>query len=337
MALTTITQVFAANRTMFDRKLLVRLLQRLVHDRFAQVRPIRERMGDQIKFRRLEALSAVTSAMTEGVTPTSVQPTITDITASLAQYGNLIEYSDMVKWTNEIDFLKEYVQILGENAGDSIDQIVRDVLVGGTSAAYSNGSARASVNSIITTTVLDSAIRTLQGNNARPFTPMIRAGEKIGTQAVRPAYWGLMHPHVYYTARGLTGWIDSKDYSNYDGVAPGEVGAYRDLRFILSTNCRIWTGAGGSGGTNVRETSSLADVYATMAIGQDAYGVVPLQVGDNYGGNNKDFEGNIGIIVKPLGYKDALDQVGAIGWKATFTAARLNNSAMVRVESASAT
>jgi len=61
-----------------------------------------------------------------------------------------------------------------------------------------------------------------------------------------------------------------------------------------------------------------------MIIGKDAYGVCDVEKG-----------ATPQIIVKPAGSAgtaDPLNQRSSVGWKTLFTAARLNELAMIRVE-----
>jgi N4-gp56 family major capsid protein len=114
-----------------------------VHGRFGQVRPIKTRSGNQIKFRRYESLPPATTALTEGVTPAGNSLTVTDVTATLAQYGDFLTVSDMVDLTNQDPVLTEAGTVLGEQGGVTVDIVRRDVLVAGTNVIYSNGTTRA--------------------------------------------------------------------------------------------------------------------------------------------------------------------------------------------------
>ena len=76
----------------------------------------------------------------------------------------------------------------------------------------------------------------------------------------------------------------------------------------------------GEGGANGR------DVYSTLILGADAYGVTQIT------------GGGLQHIVKQLGSAgtaDPINQRATVGWKATKTAERLVEQYMVRIESAS--
>ena len=93
----------------------------------------------------------------------------------------------------------------------------------------------------------------------------------------------------------------------------GAIGDVAGVRIITSTNARVFSSAGLSG----------ADVYATMILGQEYYGI------SEFGAMSAR------TYIKPVGSagaKDPLDQYGSVGWKASVAAARLNEAFAVRIE-----
>jgi len=327
MANTTTTQVPSAVSEFYDRTLLVRALPYLAHDKFGQRRPLPKNNSKVIKFRKYASLAPATTPLTEGTTPTGSQLSVSDITATIAQYGDVVTLTDMVTLVNVESPLVEAAELLGEQAGNTLDQVYRDVLVAGTSVIYANGkSARNAVVDLISTTDLDKAIRLLKNNNATMHTSIIKAGTGIGTQPIRAAFFAIVHPDVEYTLEGLTGYTSVDKYASQGPAVEGEIGAYKNIRFVASTNAKIWTGAGAAS-TSVKNTAGNADVYATLIFAKDAYGITELR---GEGLRN---------IVKQLGSAgtaDPLDQRCTSGWKATTVCKILNDSFMVRIESAAA-
>lgn len=90
MANTTTTQVTTAVNNFLDRVLLTRAYPHFVHALWAQVKDIPKNNSPVIKFRKYASLSVATTALTEGVTPTGSSLSITDITATVLQYGKQI-------------------------------------------------------------------------------------------------------------------------------------------------------------------------------------------------------------------------------------------------------
>ena len=308
----------------YDRNLLERAQPNDVHGRFGQKRPISQRNGNQIKFRRYSQLAPATTALTEGVTPVGASLAVTDITATLAQYGDYIQLSDMVSMTNQDAVVTEATDVLGDQAGTTIDQIRRDVLVAGTNVAYAGvATTRLGTITKIAAADLDKAIRFLKNQNAKFIKMGIMASDGVGTGAVRKAYIAVVHPDVEFDLEQITGFRAVSDYGSQEGVIEDEIGAYKNIRFVTSTNCRVFANA-----TSVLTAgfkgATTNDVYATLIFADNAYGICPLsgQAMNTY--------------VKALGSAgsaDPLEQRSTVGWKATTTTQILNQTWMIRVES----
>lgn len=319
MANTTRTEIPAEVNNVYDRALLMRAVALFVHNKWAQVRDIQSNAGtDTIKFRRYTNLSAATTALTEGITPAGSSLAQTDIRATALYYGDFVTLTDKVQYETLDPILTETAELLGDQAGDTLDQLTRDVLSAGTSVVRVNArSLRTSVTStdILDATTLRKTIRTLKNAKARPITKMIDPSTGYATSPVAPAYIGIVHPNVSFTLKKLSGFIPVENYANKSGVMEGEIGKFEEVRFVETTNAKVFT-AGGSGSI---------DVYGTLILGSDAYGISRLA--------GKAMQN----IVKPLGSAgtaDPLNQRATSGWKATFIAKILNDDFMVRVESA---
>jgi N4-gp56 family major capsid protein len=321
----TISNLPPAIQAYYDRNLLERAVPADVHGRFGQVRPIKLRSGNQIKFRRYEALPLVTTPLTEGATPAGNDLTVTDVTATLGQYGSFVTLSDMVDLTNQDPVLTEAGTVLGEQGGTTVDAVRRDVLVAGTNVIYSNGTTRAGLKAPLDHIALRTAIRALNRQNAKFVRDMVSATNGVGTQPIRAAYIGLVHPDTEAVLEAITGYIPVSSYSSAMKAEDDEVGAYRNVRFFRSTNCKVWPNVGLAIGTDGQISTGGVnnDVYATLIIGANAYGVCPLagQAMQN--------------IVKPLGSSgtaDPLNQRATSGWKAITTTKILNDAWMIRIE-----
>lgn len=322
---TTLSQVAPGVQAFYDRNLLRRAQPNDVHGRFGQKRPIASRNGNQIKFRRYSQLAAATTPLTEGVTPGGSQLSVTDIVSTLAQYGDYITLTDMVSMTNQDPVVTEATDVLGDQAGTTIDQIRRDVLVAGTNVAYASGAAsRAATVQKITGSDLDKAIRFLKGQNAKFMKEGLSSSDNVGTGAVRKAFIALVHPDVEFDLEQISGFRAVSDYGSQEGVMEDEIGAYKNIRFVTSTNCKVFADATTVGTAGFKVSGSgKNDVYATLILAADAYGISPLsgQAMNTY--------------VKPLGSAgtaDPLEQRSSVGWKATTTTTILNQSWMIRLE-----
>lgn len=320
MANTTRTQIPAEVSAFYDRTLLFRAVPLFIHTRWGQVRDIPRNAGTSvIKFRRYGNLTAATTALTEGTTPSGSQLSVTDITATVAQYGDFVTGTDVLDYESQDPVLMETAEVLGDQMGDTLDQLCRNVIAAGTNVYYAGtgNTATADVASgdNITDTLIKKAVRLLKNNKARRVTRMVEATTGYNTVPVNSSFIGICHPNTTYDLKGVTGWVPVEKYAAQKSVMEGEVGAVDEVRFVETTNAKVLTGQG---------TGSI-DVYATLIFGQEAYGVSRIS-GEA-----------VKNIVKPLGSAgtaDPLDQRWTSGWKATFVSKILNDAFLVRLEHA---
>lgn len=324
--MTTLSQVAPGVQAFYDRNLLSRAQPNDVHGRFGQKRPVSSRSGNQIKFRRYSQLAAASAALVEGVTPTGSALSVTDIVSTLAQYGDFVTLTDMVSMTNQDPVVTEATDVLGDQAGTTIDQVRRDVLVAGSNVAYAGGVAnRLALINKLTGPDLDKAIRFLKNQNAKYMKEGVMASDGVGTGPVRKAFIGIVHPDVEYDLESIVGYKSVSEYGSQEGVIEDEIGAYKNIRFVSSTNAKIWGDATTATTAGFKVSGSgKNDVYATLIFAAEAYGVSPLA------GNA------MNTYVKALGSAgsaDPLEQRSTVGWKATTITTILNQSWMIRIES----
>lgn len=313
---TTRSEIPAEVNNFYDRTLLERAVPSFVHNRFAQVRDIPANSGtNTIKFRKYGSLTAQTTALSEGVTPSGTQLSVTDITATVLYYGDYVTLTDVVMLETYDPILTETAEILGDQAGDSLDQLCRNVLAAGTtiqyaSSATSDGTVTAAMK--FTRDEAKQAVRTLRGNLAKPITTMIDPSTGYNTVPVGRSFIGICSEDTAFDLDDATGWIPLEKYPSKAGVMPDEIGALGNVRFIMTTNAYVNSGAGAGG----------VDVHYTIILGQNAYAQSRIS------------GAALQNIVKPLGSggtSDALNQRATSGWKAAYVAKILNQGYLVVV------
>ena len=290
---------------------LIRLAEPLlVHDQFAQKHPIPKNGGKTIAFRKYDSLPKALTPLTEGVTPDGQKLTMDEITATVAQYGGFVELSDMLLLTAIDNNLMVATRLIAEQASKTLDTITREVLNGGTNVLYAEGqvSSRAALvggqdsgNHYLTIDGVRKAVRFLKVMNAR---------------RINGDFAGIIHPDVAYDLMSDPKWVNVKTYSDPSGIYNGEIGKIEGVRFVETSEAKVFVGEGASG----------RDVYSTLILGADAYGVTEIT------------GGGLQHIVKQLGSggtSDPLDQRATVGWKATKVAERLVEQYMVRIETTS--
>lgn len=316
MANTAVAQISHAVNNFYDRRMLKAARPKLLHTNFAQVRDIPQGNTNVIKFRRYALLSAATTALSEGVTPSGSQLSVTDVTGTVAQYGDFVTLTDFVQLTTLDPLLTEMTSVLGQQAGNTIDQLARDVMVAGSTVQYaSTATARNEITAAmkLNKAEIQEAVRTLQGNDAEMITSMVNPKDGFNTQPLMPCYVGIISENTYHDIKKEVGWVKRAEYPTQQEVMPGEMGSLDEVRFVMTTNAKIFSAAG----------AGSVDVHATMILAQNYYATTRIA-----GAAMKN-------IVKPLGSSgtaDPLDQRSTSGWKATFVAIRLNENFAVRIE-----
>lgn len=320
MGHTDTTVIPAEVNNFYDRTLLMRAIPLFVHTRWAQVRDIPRKAGTStIKFRRYGNLVAATTPLDEGITPVGSSLSVTDITATALQYGDFITITDKLDYQSQDPVLMEAAEILGDQMGDTLDQLTRDVLTAGSNK-YLAGTANTlrsdiAAGDLITEILVKKTTRLLKNNKARRMTKMVDATTGYGTTPLNASYIGIVHPNTTYDLKGIANFVPVEKYSSTTGIMEGEVGKIDEVRFVETVNAKVFAGEG----------KSDIDVYATIIFGSDAYGTTRIS-----GEAMKN-------IVKPLGSAgtaDPLDQRATSGWKATFVAKILNDAFLVRIEHA---
>ena len=317
MANTGKTQVANVN-SFYDRNLLERAVPLLIYGNWAQVRDIPRNNSDVTKFRKYNSLTAAITPLTEGITPTGSQLSVTDSNATVLQYGDYVTLTDKLQMETEDPIETEATDVLGEQAGNTLDQLTRDILVAGTTIQYvTSASQRTDITAAMkmTSTEVKKAVRTLKQNNAKKITSMVDANTGYNTSPVDAAFVGICHPNTTYDLKTDTLWVGIEKYAQSlkGGALPGEVGKLDEVRFCETTNGKVFTGAG----------SGSADVYATLILGMNAYGKTRIS-GEA-----------MNVIRKQLGSAgsaDPLDQRSTIGWKATYVTKILQQLFMLRIE-----
>lgn len=307
-ATTGVNALTAEQHTYYQDAMLERLIPELIWTKFGEKKNIPRRKGATTNFRRLNSLAVSTTALTEGVTPDGVNLDITPINATVKEYGNWTKISDFINLTGFDPIMTEVAGLMGENAGESIDVIVRDVLSAGTNVMYAGGkTSRATIAATDKITALDilKARRTLKRYKAKP----IRLPNG-GTD-----YVALVHTDVAMDLMQLDEWKKANVENGSADFRDGSIGRLYGIRFYEVDNGVIFAGAG----------ASDADVYGTIFLGRGAYGI-------------PDIEGSVKpeIIVHPAGSAgsaDPLNQFNTVAWKCAFTAVRLQELAIVRLES----
>ena len=287
------------------------------------------------KYRRYHSLARAIAPLAEGVTPPGKRLTFTDITATLEQYGDLVELTDRIYDLHEDmkgnRLVDEVSDIMGEQAAETIEVMRFNVLKAGTTVFYANGvNSRGSVNSAPTRGDFRKIYRFFKKNKAREISRIISATPNVATEPVGAAYFAIGHTDLDADLRGISGFVPVEKYSDSMKALPGEVGKIENFRIVLTPLFEPWEAAGTSGTTflangAVPSTSTKADVYPLIFVARDAYGIVPLQGSRSV---------SVTVLNPTPDKSDPLGQRGFASWKTMQTAVILNEQWIARLECA---
>lgn len=309
----------------------------LQYSKFGKSITLPQKSSKVIKFRRYERIAptsgkdaASLKSLVEGVVPSTSNPTVTDYSLTLSQYGNVMEFSDQAIWVNEVSVDTELLKRNEENKAQTIDSIYRDALMAGTqfgrltdSIGTIGAGARSTVNGIINAVALDKVIRALKLNDAKFIKSIKGASTKVGTSGLRPAYIAIIDPQCEYDVERIQGFKSIADYPDSGDILEGEVGAYKNIRFVTSTLAKNFQDSGAAVGSGFKSTTgSNNDVYPVLIVAENAYACVDLASSSEtiYNPQNKSDK------------SDPLNQFATLGWKAMSGSLILNDSWIYRLE-----
>lgn len=250
-------------------------------------------------------LADSTTPLTEGTTPTAVAMTVSKVDISCAQYGNLVDITDVAKVKSPVALIAEAADRVSRNAQSTIDVVTRDAIAGGGTAFYANAAANRAA---------------LAAGDKLDAADLRRARAKMFKAAISPFadgyYRAIVSAEQGYDLRNDTsttgGWVDVNKYANPDTVLAGELGRLEGFRIIESQNAPTFT--------------STVTVHAAIAMGAEkGWGVADLQSLE------------IRHVAPGGDHSDPLGQHELLGWKVMFGADTLADARYLRIESSAST
>jgi N4-gp56 family major capsid protein len=325
MATTTYSSLSQRTTAWAAKEMLAHAEPQLVLSKYGLTKPMPKNTAEQVKFRRPVPLALAKTPLTEGTPPTAKAMAYEDVAVALSQYGDVVEITDVVADLAEDPVLKDASMLCGEQAAETIESLIWDVIVGGTNVYYANGAARNEVNTAISLNKQRAITRHLKAERAKKVTQMVSSSVKYGTEAIDAAFIAFAHTDCEADIRNMTGFVPTEKYGSMKAL-PYEIGKVEDVRYVMTPVLSPIADAGGAAGAMVSTTGTSADVYPVVYVGKDAYGHVALK-----GANAiRPMIRNPGTIDS----SDPLGQKGSVGWKTYHKAMILNQAWLCRLECA---
>lgn len=289
----------------YEKVFLARAEYEYIFNQGAQLRTQPANNGKTVVFTRHTPLATATTALTEGTNPAEVALTATNVSATLGEYGNTVKISRFLSLTSIDAGNKEKIEVIGQNMGETIDEITRNELFTGATAQLAGGKSvltDVAVTDVLSVAELRKAVRTLKLNKARRYQD-------------RVAPWiGKVGPNTSYDLTSDSTFLSADIYDNgAEKLYNGELGKILGVRLIESPNQYESVNAG----------TGNADLFSNFIHGADAFGTIDL-AGDKPQ-----------LYVIPHTQVDSGNPAGrfsTVSWAASYVAKVLNDGWIVNIK-----
>lgn len=324
-----------------QKKMLPIAKRLLTFAKFAQKETKPQKQGLEIRHRRYERFPIVDTPMAEGVTPDFVSLEHTTLKHTLKQYGSYVNTTDVMLAASHDPVLKVISERQAQQAGETVDFISYKAFRAGTQVKYvgTSASARSDVDMHIGGAVtavnspganatlgpIQTAIRTLEANDAKKLKSKLKASVGIATEPIRESFIAICHPDLRQDIQALPGFVAVEKYSDQGDAIEGEIGGVEGVRFITTTQAIPFKDAGDTNGVAncVSTGGSNIDVYPVLIMGEDAIGCATLGGMDSLRSK---------VVMPKPGPGDPLGQRGTVAWDTFYSCIILQDLYMYRLE-----
>jgi hypothetical protein len=332
----------------YERLFYPALRPAAMYDQVADVLATRQsHPGSSVQFNIFNDLAIASTPLNETQDASAVAASDTTVTATLNEYGNVILRTKALQGTAFIEIDPALANLLGFNAGISVDEVAKNILQAGTNVAYGGTeTARTSLTAgdVITAANFRAARAFLARNNALPFIvnqgggfPAQNEGGMFSDADFRAGVDGqggtgwmaaMIHPDVSYDLRSQTGngaWRDAQQYAGAanigapgycNGIWAGEIGGFEGFRVIENSRAPYFVQGG----------SSSQNVYGTLFFGREAL----LKIWATVEGNGP----RPSMVDSPI--TDRLRRFRPIGWYQMVAYGIFRQNCLYRYETSSA-
>ena len=266
-----------------QKKFLAIAKRSMIMSRFAQKETKAQKEGLEVRWKRFEKFALPMVPLAEGVKPPADTLLQTIIKVKLHQYGSYVATTDVLVAAATDPIIQQVTERQSIQAAELMDFITFLHARSGTQAAYAGGTTRATVDAEIggttgdttgsSTNLLDTAVRTLEYNEARKIAKQMTPSPKYNTEPVPEAYVAVGHTDLRKDIEKLPGFIPYVKYSNNgQQMLPGELGSVGVVRFVLTTQAAPFGRT--PDGTEMKDTNVLETQTS---------GYVPGHTGQSFG------------------------------------------------------
>jgi len=243
-------------QTYYEKVFLDRAKYDQVMKEGGQIRTHATGQGRTVNFTRYNPLAILTDPLGEASNPVSCPINASTISMTLSEFGLTTTHGKLLTVTSIDSGMKEKIELVGQNMGETLDALVRRELQNGT-AFYGNNKTQHSFTAGDTLDACDIRL-------------MVQQLELKKAMAYKDGLFiGKTDPYSKYNLLGDTTWINSKTYSDVKDLYNGEMGELYQVRWLLNKNV--------SSGTEVASTAaSTVTRFYTYVHGSNSFGVYDL-------------------------------------------------------------
>jgi len=239
------------SQTAYDRMAYFALRPELYFDQAADVQATAQAMpGATVTFTIVNDLAIAAGALTESTDVSTVAMSDSQVSVSLAEYGNAVLTTAKLRGTSFVDIDPIVANVVGYNAGVSLDTIARAKLDSGSNVQYASGLGATTLQSSVTTRAGVAAANTISSLDIRVARARLRS-QNVPTFG--GMYVGYIHPDLVADLQGesisgsnIQGWRAPHVYAQPGEIWTGELGAYEGVRWIETPRAPVFQGAGAS-------------------------------------------------------------------------------------------
>ena len=205
------------------------------------------KMSPSFQYTTYDRLALPQSTLTEGVTPASTQMSISTVSATVEQWGQVVVITDVANLTIKHNVFQKAVELLALAAAETRDREVQEVLLAGTNAQYAGTSnttrGNLAAGDVITTGTIRTTVANLRNNGARPYSGDLLVG--------------VIDPSVEQDLTSDATFVAAAQYSKVQLLLNGEIGTWMGVRWIRSNFLYTFTGAASATAADVSAAGSI--------------------------------------------------------------------------------
>ena len=246
-------------------KVLPLAQRQLVLYQFGDKAVLPKNRGTTYTASRYSRIPLPVAALAEGVASTGEALTLSQVTATAQQWGDLVEITDVGELTIKHPLFQQAVKLTAMQLAETYERNTNNQLMTGTNVIYAGGkTARASLTAtdVLTVTEINKAAGSMYTTGVPMFDGTMEEDRKIDAnrpvQTPKEHFVAVLHPLPAQDLMANSTIVTAFSYSQVERLYTNEIGEWGGFRFTRSNMIPTFTGQGTVAGTAVQTGGSLA-------------------------------------------------------------------------------